>query len=155
MSFSENGSKKSNFSNEPIRIAAFPTGPIPWRIDWFGDIAYPDRYERRRQPSVSIYLSQVTAESGHHHSDIQRHVYVSVATLPFTNGAEKMCAVIVESDPVFMRLYSTTGQDLSAAWELLRCAPEDFRERLDVEGENWVEKCFSDLMFWTGREAIH
>ena len=45
---------------EPLYIAAFPKDDAFWRIDWFGEVAYPDRYTRRTHPSVQIYLSQVT-----------------------------------------------------------------------------------------------
>lgn len=43
-----------------LRIAAFPTGPDIWRVDWFGPIAFPDRMLRRRHPSVLVYLPKVT-----------------------------------------------------------------------------------------------
>jgi hypothetical protein len=31
---------------ESLRIHAFPHGDDIWRIDWFGSIAFPDRYAR-------------------------------------------------------------------------------------------------------------
>lgn len=83
-----------NFSNEPIRISAFPSGLTPWRIDWFGDIAFPDRSVRRKQPSVFLHLSRVTDSrfrddpavllSAHSTAppNFQRRVWVSVGTLP-------------------------------------------------------------------------
>ena len=45
---------------EPLNIAAFPDDDAYWRVDWFGEIAYPDRYSRRKHPSILIYLSKVT-----------------------------------------------------------------------------------------------
>ena len=44
-----------------LRITAFPIGNDIWRIDWFGSIAFPDRYSRQRHPSVLVYLSKVEA----------------------------------------------------------------------------------------------
>jgi hypothetical protein len=87
-------SKNMSFSNEPPRIAVFPKGQTPWRIDWFGDIAFPDRSIRRKQPSVFIHLSRVTDSRFRDdpavllspHSTVspnfQRRVWVSVGILP-------------------------------------------------------------------------
>ncbi|MES3009766.1 MAG: hypothetical protein V4738_03220 [Pseudomonadota bacterium] len=36
-----------------------PKGSDFWRIDWFGDILFPDRLTRRKQPSVFVHLSRV------------------------------------------------------------------------------------------------
>lgn len=94
MAGSGGNSKPSSFSNEPPRISVFPKGPTPWRIDWFGDIAFPDRSVRRKQPSVFIHLSRVTDSRFHDDPDVllsaqstvppifQRRVWVSVGTLP-------------------------------------------------------------------------
>lgn len=49
--------------NEPLYIAALPNDDAFWRIDWFGEVAYPDRYTRRKHPSVLVYLSKVTEHS--------------------------------------------------------------------------------------------
>ena len=87
-------SKNLSFSNESLRIAVFPKGQTPWRIDWFGDIAFPDRSVRRKQPSVFIHLSRVTDSRYQDDPDVllsahstvppifQRRVWVSVGTLP-------------------------------------------------------------------------
>lgn len=94
VSDSGDNSKNLSFSNEPVRIAVFPKGQTPWRIDWFGDIAFPDRSIRRKQPSVFIHLSRVTDSRFRDdpavllspHSTVspnfQRRVWVSVGTLP-------------------------------------------------------------------------
>ena len=42
-----------------IRIDAFPAGGGCWRIDWFGDVCYPNRAVRSRQPSIRVMLSPV------------------------------------------------------------------------------------------------
>ena len=51
---------KSTDNTKDIRIAAFPNDANYWRIDWFGEINYPDRSLRGTQPSVLVYLSRVT-----------------------------------------------------------------------------------------------
>ncbi len=51
---------KSADNTNKLRISAFPDGANYWRIDWFGEIDYPDRSERGTQPSVLVYLSRVT-----------------------------------------------------------------------------------------------
>lgn len=91
---SGDNSKNLSFSNESPRIAVFPKGQTPWRIDWFGDIAFPDRSVRRKQPSVFLHLSRVTdsrfrddpAVMLSAHSTVspnfQRRVWVSIGTLP-------------------------------------------------------------------------
>jgi hypothetical protein len=89
-----NSLENPSSSNESPRIAVFPKGQTPWRIDWFGDIAFPDRSVRRKQPSVFIHLSRVTESrfrddpavllSAHSTAppNFQRRVWVSVGTLP-------------------------------------------------------------------------
>ncbi|AYQ27469.1 hypothetical protein DT070_05145 [Polaromonas sp. SP1] len=42
-------------------ISAFPKGL--WRIDWIGDLAFPDRTVRRKQSSVFVHLSRLKSES--------------------------------------------------------------------------------------------
>lgn len=91
---SRNYSTNLGSSNESPRIAVFPKGPTPWRIDWFGDIAYPDRSVRRKQPSVFLHLSRVTTDRFHENPAVllspdstspakfQRRVWVSVGILP-------------------------------------------------------------------------
>jgi len=78
---------------EPLHIAAFPNDDAYWRVDWFGEIAYPDRYTRRKHPSILIYLSKVTESNFSATPEVllqphstaptkgQKHVWVSVGTL--------------------------------------------------------------------------
>lgn len=40
-------------------IRSFPAGNDLWRIDWFGQVGYPDRLLRNSQPSVCVHLSIV------------------------------------------------------------------------------------------------
>lgn len=45
----------------PLRISNFPDDGNVWRVDWFGSIAFPDRIQRRKHPSVLVSLSKVMA----------------------------------------------------------------------------------------------
>lgn len=83
-----------NSDNDLPRISALPEGKDLWRIDWFGDIAFPDRSQRRKQPSVFLHLSKL--ENSRFHigpwgslpsnrpslAQRQRRVWVSIGTLP-------------------------------------------------------------------------
>ncbi|MFI5444016.1 hypothetical protein [Polaromonas sp. UC242_47] len=83
-----------NKNNDLLSISALPKGQTAWRVDWFGDIAYPDRSVRRKQPSVFLHLSRVTTDRFHEDPAVllspdstspakfQRRVWVSVGTLP-------------------------------------------------------------------------
>lgn len=42
-----------------LRIGEFPKGNDVWRIDWFGEVQFPDRTRLSRHPSVNVYLSRV------------------------------------------------------------------------------------------------
>jgi hypothetical protein len=57
--FSKLGNEKGDFSNGTPRISVFPQDQSNWRIDWFGDVAFPDRSVRRKQPSVFLHLSRL------------------------------------------------------------------------------------------------
>ena len=46
----------------PRSLKCAPDDNAFWRIDWFGEVTYPDRYERRTHPSVTVYLSKVTEQ---------------------------------------------------------------------------------------------
>ena len=75
-------------------ISALPKGENSWRIDWFGDLAFPNRSIRRTQPSLFLHLSCVL--DGNFRDDpsvllspnsttpakFQRKAWVSVGTLP-------------------------------------------------------------------------
>jgi hypothetical protein len=78
---------------EPLYIAAFPDDDAYWRVDWFGEIAYPDRYTRRKHPSILIYLSKLTESNFSADPEVllqphctapakgQTRIWVSVGTL--------------------------------------------------------------------------
>lgn len=67
-----------------LRIAVFPRGAAVLRVDWFGSISFPDRSARSTQPSVLVYLSEITqprAGVGRGASTVRRHArHVSVGT---------------------------------------------------------------------------
>ena len=93
MSDAAENPKALDFSADAPRIAVFPKGPTPWRIDWFGDVAFPDRTIRRKQPSVFLHLSRVTdsrfsidpavllSPQSTASPNFQKRVWVSVGTL--------------------------------------------------------------------------
>jgi hypothetical protein len=86
-------SQKSFNNNNLPSIFAFPKDGNSWRIDWFGDIAFPNRLLRRTQPSVLVHLSRVLDTSFRENpaallnpestfAPKQRKVWISVGTLP-------------------------------------------------------------------------
>jgi hypothetical protein len=90
---SANLSQNSFNHNNLPSIFAFPKDGNSWRIDWFGDIAFPNRLLRRTQPSVLVHLSRVLDVSFRENptallspestfASKQRKVWISVGTLP-------------------------------------------------------------------------
>lgn len=91
--FSEFGDGKSSLPSDAPRIAAFPQDQFNWRVDWFGDIAFPNRAIRRKQPSVFVHLSRIIDDRFMSDPSVllspqctsparaQRRVWVSVGTL--------------------------------------------------------------------------
>ena len=49
-----------------------------WRVDWFGDVAYPDMQARSSQPSVAVQFSCHSGVSIHEH----RQVWLPIGLLP-------------------------------------------------------------------------
>ena len=74
-------------------ISAFPKDENYWRIDWFGEVVFPNRSIRRTQPSILVYLSKIVDGSFLYDptallfttltdsAKYQRKVWVSVGTL--------------------------------------------------------------------------
>lgn len=89
----ESTEKSFNFNNLPT-ISAFPKDEKNWRIDWFGEIAFPNRLIRRKQPSVLVHLSRVISDRYEEDPTVllspestsparfQRKVWISIGTLP-------------------------------------------------------------------------
>jgi hypothetical protein len=86
-------SENSLNNNNLPSVFAFPKDGNSWRIDWFGDIAFPNRLLRRTQPSVLVHLSRVLDNSFRENPAVllspettfaskQRKVWISVGTLP-------------------------------------------------------------------------
>ncbi|WP_397389837.1 hypothetical protein [Polynucleobacter sp.] len=71
-------------NNNLIRVLAFPGGKTKWRISWFGEVAFPNRMIRRRQPSVLVHLTavKVTSSGQETAGSFQKSAWVSVGILP-------------------------------------------------------------------------
>jgi hypothetical protein len=81
-------------NNDLPPIYAFPKGESSWRIDWFGDLAFPNRLIRRKQPSLLLHLSRVLDSNYRDNPSVllspasttpakfQRKIWVSIGTLP-------------------------------------------------------------------------
>ena len=81
-------------NNDLPPIYAFPKGENSWRIDWFGDLAFPNRLIRRKQPSLLLHLSRVLDSNYRDDPSVllspasttpakfQRKIWISVGTLP-------------------------------------------------------------------------
>ncbi len=101
--FSKLGDEKGDFSNETPRISVFPQDQSHWRIDWFGDIAFPDRSIRRKQPSVFLHLSRLTDDRFWSEPSVllspqctipaklQKRIWVSVGTLALLRIGDIWC----------------------------------------------------------------
>lgn len=63
----------------------------------------------------------------------------------FKRGGDHVCAVVIESKPVHVKLYPTTGRDSEEVWETMRCAAVDFLEGPDDDREGLG---FADLIHW-------
>lgn len=64
----------------PFTIRALSTQSGTWRIDWFGDVAYPDLNTRQSQPSVAVQFSQQLSPSGEIN---KREEWLPIGLLPF------------------------------------------------------------------------
>jgi hypothetical protein len=69
------------------RLSFFPQDGMPWRIDWFGDVAFPDRREGHKQPAMCLAISRVnkdTFDRFHCNRSVlkQRQIWAPVGLLP-------------------------------------------------------------------------
>lgn len=68
-------------------LTFFPKDGNPWRVDWYGDVSFPDRRQTYKQPSVCVAISKVslghaeTSEQAHSVRN-QRQIWVPVGLLP-------------------------------------------------------------------------
>lgn len=75
---------------QPPLLTQLTPDDRPWRIDWFGEVAYPAVVQRFRQPSIRVAISPIKnpEESVHLFSRIetaveqQRDVWMPVGSLP-------------------------------------------------------------------------
>jgi hypothetical protein len=58
-------------------------------------------------------------------------------------GQEHVNAVFIESSPIHMKLYPTTGDDPEEVWQTLRCAAGDFIDKRESDSGN-----VTDLINW-------
>jgi hypothetical protein len=91
-----------NFKHLPT-ISALPKDGKNWRIDWFGEIAFPNRLIRRTQPSVLVHLSRVIDDRYQDDPSVllspeattpakfQRKVWISVGTMPMLRIGDIWC----------------------------------------------------------------
>jgi hypothetical protein len=94
-----------------ISISSFPNDQFQWRVDWLGDIAFPDRTARRKQPSVFVHLSKVLNATFANDLEAQlsaisttqaryqRKVWVSVGTLPLLRVGDVWRNAALEFQP--------------------------------------------------------
>ncbi len=87
-------STENSFHNNNLpSIFAFPKDENFWRVDWFGEVAFPNRLLRRTQPSILVYLSRVLNTSFQENPALllapdstftarQRKVWISIGTMP-------------------------------------------------------------------------
>lgn len=68
-------------------LTFFPKDGNTWRVDWYGDVSFPDRRQSYKQPSVCVAISKVLL--GHaerseqpHSARNQRQIWVPVGLLP-------------------------------------------------------------------------
>ena len=101
---------RTESTRQPLRIRNFPLGPNPWRIDWFGAIAFPDRESRWTQPSLQVHLSSTAATSSliadpplaHPASRrATRECWVSVGTLPLLRAGDLWADGVLISQPEY------------------------------------------------------
>lgn len=69
------------------RLAFFPFDGNAWRIDWFGDVAYPNRRESYKQPAICVAISKVTQDIEGQFRCVnsyrsQRQIWAPVGLLP-------------------------------------------------------------------------
>lgn len=77
---------KFTSGNSP-RLTFFPQDGKSWRIDWFGDVAFPNKRESHRQPSICIAISRVIKGPfgqfiSNHSVRGQRQIWAPVGLLP-------------------------------------------------------------------------
>lgn len=111
-------------------ISGFPRGL--WRIDWIGDLAFPDRTIRRRQSSVFVHLSRLSSESVLDdpnlllnadctvHTRFQKKVWVSVGALSLLRVGDIWRDGKLEEEPDYeLETFSDVQID-NSKWSLIK-----------------------------------
>lgn len=65
-----------------IKIEKLSSLTEKWRVDWFGDVAYPDLSRRQSQPSVAVRFSRYPRPRPMGEED-KREVWLPIGLLPF------------------------------------------------------------------------
>lgn len=98
-------------NNDLPSISALPQDGNFWRIDWFGDLAFPNRSIRRTQPSLLVHLSRVVDTKFLDNSSVllssdstsaarfQRKVWISVGVLPLLRIGDIWCDGRLKASP--------------------------------------------------------
>lgn len=111
-------------------ISVFPKGL--WRIDWIGDLAFPDRTIRRKQCSVFVHLSRLKSEAVLEEphlllhpdctdrTEFQKKVWVSVGALSLLRVGDIWRNGTLEVQPDYEQETFTDVQVNSSTTQLLK-----------------------------------
>ncbi|MFQ2481227.1 hypothetical protein ACK31T_13580 [Aeromonas caviae] len=66
----------------PFTIEKLSAQEGSWRIDWFGDVAYPDLNRRQSQPSIAVQLSRHPRPHPMKETD-RKEIWLPIGLLPF------------------------------------------------------------------------
>ncbi|MCX4040948.1 hypothetical protein OR606_12160, partial [Aeromonas hydrophila] len=66
----------------PFTIEKLSAQEGAWRVDWFGDVAYPDLNRRQSQPSIAVQLSRHPRPHPMGETD-KKEIWLPIGLLPF------------------------------------------------------------------------
>lgn len=76
----------------PFTIPDLTPDARPWRIDWFGEVAYPPNGQRRSQPVYRVLISPVLGDLSVPNivtdDGDQREAWLPIGTLPMVGGGD-------------------------------------------------------------------
>lgn len=133
-------------------ISVFPKGL--WRIDWIGDLAFPDRTIRRKQCSVFVHLSRLTSESvlkePHlllyadctYRTEFQKKVWVSVGALSLLRVGDIWRNGTLEDQPEYEQETFADVQVDSSSCQLIKAGlKQDDSYLLPLAEHPWHLNC--------------
>lgn len=137
----------------PVDLAVLMSS-APWESDSVPEFLRSTVAEIRMLEGIGIELLTESAEDGwtvpvtllsDADGEIDPRLFISnegdpsrlrrASVFGFSKGEEHLCAAAIESSPIHIRLYPTTGQDPGEVWQTLRCAAVDFINPLNKEPE--------------------